>query len=168
MSNANVVLRQPRLSDATAVYDLVDSCKPLDLNSHYLYLLQCSHFADSCVVAEIDGEIAGWVSGYSLSETKPTFFVWQVAVGSKARGLGLAAKMINWLVEKHPGCQKIHTSITPDNQASWGLFKSLARNWGSDLSSRDWFESQKHFAGRHETEVLVEIPVPASRNKETA
>ena len=162
MSTKNVRFRTPSLEDGTAVFDLVDVCKPLDLNSHYLYLLQCSHFADTCVVAEVDGEVAGWVSGYLLPESKSTFFVWQVAVGPKARGLGLGARMINWLVEKHSQTERIHTSITPDNEASWGLFKSLARKWGSDLSSRDWFESQAHFAGRHDTEVLVEIPVPAT------
>lgn len=162
MSNASVVLRAPTLTDATSVFDLVDACKPLDLNSHYLYLLQCSHFADTCVVAEVDGKVAGWVSGYLLPESNSTFFVWQVAVGPEARGLGLGARMIQWLVQKHTKTTKIHTSITPDNEASWGLFKSLARKWGSDLSSSDWFESQSHFAGRHDTEVLVEIPVPAS------
>lgn len=161
MSNANVILRAPVLEDATNVFDLVDLCKPLDLNSHYLYLLQCSHFADTCVVAEVNGKIAGWVSGYLLPETKSTFFIWQVAVGAQARGLGLGSKMIQWLISRYPETQRIHTSITPDNQASWGLFKSLARKWGSDLSSSEWFEGQKHFSGRHDTEVLVEIAVPA-------
>lgn len=168
MSTQNVVFRSPTLLDATSVFDLVDACKPLDLNSHYLYLLQCSHFSDTCVVAEVNGEIAGWVSGYLLPESNSTFFVWQVAVGVNARGLGLGARMIQWLVQKFPETEQIHTSITPDNQASWGLFKSLARKWGSDLSSRDWFESQAHFAGRHDTEMLVEIPVPASVEIATA
>lgn len=162
MSNPDVVLRHPVLEDGTAVFDLVDACKPLDLNSHYLYLLQCSHFAPTCVVATLHGEVLAWVSGYIPPKQTDTFFVWQVAVGEKARGLGLGKKLITWVLAQQTGIQKIHTSITPDNAASWGLFKSLARDWGSDLTSRDWFDKQSHFGGRHNTEVLVEIALPTS------
>ncbi|VWX35494.1 L-2,4-diaminobutyric acid acetyltransferase [Limnobacter sp. 130] len=162
MSNTDVVLRHPVLEDGTAVFDLVDACKPLDLNSHYLYLLQCSHFAPTCVVATLHGEVVAWVSGYIPPKQTDTFFVWQVAVGEKARGLGLGKHLINWVLAQQNGIKKIHTSITPDNAASWGLFKSLARDWGSDLSSQDWFEEQSHFGGRHNTEVLVEIALPTT------
>ncbi|WP_138519492.1 diaminobutyrate acetyltransferase [Limnobacter alexandrii] len=162
MSNTDVVLRHPVLEDGTAVFDLVDACKPLDLNSHYLYLLQCSHFAPTCVVATLHGEVVAWVSGYIPPKQTDTFFVWQVAVGEKARGLGLGKRLINWVLAQQNGISKIHTSITPDNAASWGLFKSLARDWGSDLSSQDWFEEQSHFGGRHNTEVLVEIALPTT------
>jgi L-2,4-diaminobutyric acid acetyltransferase len=162
MSNTDVVLRHPVLEDGTAVFDLVDACKPLDLNSHYLYLLQCSHFAPTCVVATLHGEVVAWVSGYIPPNRTDTFFVWQVAVGEKARGLGLGKKLITWVLAQQKGIQKIHTSITPDNAASWGLFKSMARDWGSDLTSRDWFDKQSHFGGRHNTEVLVEIALPTS------
>ncbi|WP_341237587.1 diaminobutyrate acetyltransferase [uncultured Limnobacter sp.] len=162
MSNTDVVLRHPVLEDGTAVFDLVDACKPLDLNSHYLYLLQCSHFAPTCVVAALHGEVVAWVSGYIPPKQTDTFFVWQVAVGEKARGLGLGKHLINWVLAQQNGINKIHTSITPDNAASWGLFKSLARDWGSDLSSQDWFEEQSHFGGRHNTEVLVEIALPTT------
>lgn len=162
MSNTDVVLRHPVLEDGTAVFDLVDACKPLDLNSHYLYLLQCSHFSQSCAVAILHGEVAAWVSGYILPKQADTFFVWQVAVCEKARGLGLGKQLIHWVLAQQIGIRRIHTSITPDNAASWGLFKSLAHAWGSDLSSRDWFEEQSHFGGRHNTEVLVDIALPTS------
>lgn len=156
------VLRHPVLEDATAVFDLVDQCKPLDLNSHYLYLLQCSHFAPTCVVATLGGQPVAWVSAYLPPGMPDTLFVWQVAVGEKARGQGMGAQLIEWLLARHPQVRQIHTSITPDNAASWGLFKSLARRWGSELTHRDWFDSEQHFGGRHATEVLVEIPTPKS------
>jgi len=73
MSNTDVVLRHPVLEDGTAVFDLVDACKPLDLNSHYLYLLQCSHFAPTCVVATLHGEVVAWVSGYVTPNQTDTF-----------------------------------------------------------------------------------------------
>lgn len=163
MSKADVQMRHPKLEDGTAIHDLVDACKPLDLNSHYLYLLQCSHFADTCVLATVNGELAGWVSGYIPPNQPDTFFVWQVAVGQNARGLGLGKRMINWVVSQQAsGIKQIHTSITPDNEASWGLFKSLGRDWGSELDTTDWFEKQPHFGGRHDTEVLVQIALPTT------
>jgi len=106
MSNTDVVLRHPVLEDGTAVFDLVDACKPLDLNSHYLYLLQCSHFAPTCVVATLHGEVVAWVSGYVTPNQTDTFFVWQVAVGEKARGLGLGKRLINWVVAQQNGIKK--------------------------------------------------------------
>ena len=160
MLDANVQLRHPRLTDATSVYDLVDQSKPLDLNSHYLYLLQCSHFSGSCVVAQAGDQVVGWLSGYSVPESNSTFFLWQLAVAENARGMGLSTAMAQWLVAQQKGCECIHASITPNNEASWALFKSLARKWGTELTSRDWFERDAHFGGRHDTEVLVEIPLP--------
>src|SRR5690606_23617577 len=59
-------LRPPQLEDGAAVWELIRACGPLDDNSMYCNFLQCDHFADTCVVAELDGEIVGWVSGYIL------------------------------------------------------------------------------------------------------
>lgn len=157
MSNFDVVLRRPGLDDGPAVFELVEACKPLDLNSRYLYLLQCSHFADTCALGTVNGKAVAWVSAYIAPSQQDTLFVWQVAVGEQARGLGLGKSLINWIVGQQTGIRKIHASITPDNTASWGLFESLARDRGSVLTSRDWFEQQAHFGGHHCTEVLVEI-----------
>ncbi|GLR27642.1 diaminobutyrate acetyltransferase [Limnobacter litoralis] len=162
MSMQNLVLRQPVLADATAVFDLVSECKPLDLNSHYLYLLQCSHFADTCVLAELDGQLVGWVSAYCPPGMPDVLFVWQVAVGPTARGSGLARKMIQALIDKTPSARQLHTSITPDNKASWALFEGLSRRWNATLTQADWFEKHAHFGGRHDTEVLVRIALPAT------
>lgn len=162
MSMQNMVLRQPTLADATAVFDLVSECKPLDLNSHYLYLLQCSHFANSSVLAELNGKVVGWVSAYRPPEAFDVLFIWQVAVGPTARGCGLARQMIQQLVSRFSGLKQLHTTITPDNQASWSLFEGLARRWNTRLSHADWFEKEAHFGGRHDTEVLVRIDLPAT------
>src|SRR3546814_20772399 len=61
----------------------------LDTNSLYCNLLQCTHFAETCVLAERDGEISGWISGYRLVHDPEAMFVWQVAVHERARGRGL-------------------------------------------------------------------------------
>jgi L-2,4-diaminobutyric acid acetyltransferase len=89
-NEAGVLLRRPDATDGIRVSDLVASCPPLDRNSLYCNLLQCTDFSDTCVLAERNGEAIGWISGYRPPNDPATLFVWQVAVHERARGLGLA------------------------------------------------------------------------------
>ncbi len=90
-SAAAVHYRPPRLSDGPAVHTLARRCEPLDLNSPYSYLLLCTDFAATCVVAERDGDLVGFVSGYLKPADPRGLFIWQVAVSPAARGLGAGA-----------------------------------------------------------------------------
>ena len=158
------LLRKPDATDGAEIWELVKACKPLDENSMYCNLVQADHFRDTCVVAELNGEIVGWISGHMIP-AKEELFVWQVAVGPKARGLGLGRKMLLELVNRDEceGATHLKTTITEDNDASWGLFRSFARHVGGDLSDEPHFESEEHFGGKHDTEhmVTVELPQPA-------
>src|SRR5690606_8989288 len=62
--NTDVSLRKPDGEDGSKLHALVKRCKPLDENSLYCNLLQCTHFADTCVAAELDGELVGFISAY--------------------------------------------------------------------------------------------------------
>lgn len=151
--------RQPEAADGAAVHDLIARCPPLDGNSLYCNLLQCSHFADTCVIAEIDGRIVGWVSGYIRPDAPSCLFVWQVAVAPEARGHGLAQRMIRDILQRET-CRcvtRIETTITETNRASWSLFQRLADDLGAPLARRAGFDAQAHFAGRNPTEFLVDI-----------
>jgi L-2,4-diaminobutyric acid acetyltransferase len=143
-----------------AVHKLVASCPPLDTNSVYCNLLQASHFNETSVAASFDsGELVGFVSGYILPNKVDTLFVWQVAVSEKARGQGLAKKMVSSLLERSncSGVRYIETSITASNQGSWALFRSLADQLGAPLEESVMFDKQVHFNGLHDTEQLVTI-----------
>lgn len=154
-------LRKPDSRDGADIWNLVKSCKPLDENSMYANLIQADHFRDTCVLAELDGEVAGWVSGHIIPETNE-LFVWQVAVGPNARGLGLGKKMLLDLIERD-ACRDavaLKTTITRDNAASWALFKSFARAIGGELDDAPHFERHVHFDGQHATEHMVTITLP--------
>lgn len=154
-------LRKPLATDGADIWALVRSCKPLDENSMYANLIQADHFRDTCVVAELDGEIVGWLSGHMIPD-RGELFVWQVAVGEKARGLGLGKKMLLELRDRDAcdGASRLKTTITEDNDASWGLFKSFARSIGGELSDEPHFERDVHFDGQHDTEYMVTITLP--------
>ncbi|MGR3321832.1 MAG: diaminobutyrate acetyltransferase [Pseudooceanicola sp.] len=154
-------LRKPEATDGAGIWELVRACKPLDENSMYCNIVQAEHFRDTCVVAEMDGEIVGWISGHMIP-SKDEIFVWQVAVSPKARGLGLGKKMLVELIERDACDDATHlkTTITEDNDASWALFRGFARAIGGELSDEPHYESDTHFEGRHDTEHMVTISIP--------
>ncbi len=158
MSN-KIELRIPTLSDGMDVYRLVERCPPLDANSSYCNILQCGHFAQTSVAAEMNGEIVGFISAYKKPDQANTLFIWQVAVDEKARGQGLASKMLLHILQR-PHCESVNhleTTITEDNKGSWALFERLAKTLSTELNSSIWLEKQKHFDGQHESEALVVI-----------
>jgi L-2,4-diaminobutyric acid acetyltransferase len=154
-----MVFRSPSLSDGMAVFQLVEKCPPLDTNSSYCNLLQCSHFSSTSVAALVDGELVGFVSGYAIPERPDTLFVWQVAVAEKARGIGLASRMLTHILGRShcTGIAYLETTITEDNQASWALFEGLAKGLSADLQSSGWMDREAHFSGQHDSEALVRI-----------
>ncbi|GKY89172.1 diaminobutyrate acetyltransferase [Sinisalibacter aestuarii] len=154
-------LRKPLATDGADIWALVKSCKPLDENSMYANLIQADHFRDTCVVAELDGDIVGWISGHMIP-ARDELFVWQVAVSPKARGLGLGKTMLLDLIERDAcdGATHLKTTITEDNAASWALFRSFARAIGGQLDDVPHFERDAHFDGHHDTEHMVTITLP--------
>jgi L-2,4-diaminobutyric acid acetyltransferase len=161
---SDLTLRVPMSEDGFALHQLVEACPPLDPNSIYCNLLQCSHFSETSVAAELNGQLVGFTSAYLLPGRGDTLFIWQVAIAQNARGRGLAKRMIRHLLAR-PACQQVtrmETTITPDNQASWALFRSLARDLGAELTSSVWFERERHFGGQHADEHLLQI-APVSR-----
>ena len=89
--------RKPTLNDGAALWRMAKDSQVLDLNSSYSYLLWCRDFAETSVVATIDDEPAGFVTGYVRPDEPGTLMVWQVAVNSAFRGQKLAATMLDEL-----------------------------------------------------------------------
>jgi len=152
-------LRPPTPFDGMAVFELIESCPPLDTNSSYCNLLQATHFSDTSVAAEQDGKLVGFISGYLVPGRPDTLFIWQVAVAEQARGQGLAGKMLQNILARQNDSQVsfLETTITKSNQASWALFTSLAKQLNTDIHSSVMFDKEKHFNGQHDSEELVRI-----------
>ena len=152
-------LRAPRASDGFAVSELIAHCPPLDTNSKYCNLLQCTHFSSTSVAAFKRGELVGFISGYINPENPECLFIWQVAVGEKARGLGLATRMLKHILARSY-CRDVsymETSITETNEGSWALFKGVARKFDAEINTTVMFDKEHHFQGHHDTESLVRI-----------
>lgn len=155
----NTLLRPPVLEDGIRVFRLIERCPPLDTNSTYCNLLQCSHFSNTSVVAERDNELMGFISGYLVPDRPDTLFVWQVAVAENARGMGLASHMLADILARNEDrrIRYLETTITEDNSASWALFRRLASALSTEFQSSAWLDKQQHFDGQHQSELLVRI-----------
>ena len=162
--SAQVQLRRPVSEDGARVHQLIGNCPPLDTNSLYCNLLQASHFSATSVAAVLngegkDGELVGFISGYIIPERPETLFIWQVAVAENGRGMGLAGRMLREILAR-PACAQVthlETTITPDNDASWALFRSLARKLDAGLAESVMFDRERHFNGQHDSEMLLRI-----------
>jgi L-2,4-diaminobutyric acid acetyltransferase len=158
VSGHTFFVRAPTSEDGADVWRLARSCG-LDLNSPYLYLLWCHDFADTSVVARADGATVGFVTGYHRPAEPATLFVWQVAVGKAWRRQGLAIAMLDHLRDRlAPRLRFVEASVTPSNEASAGLFRSLAASSGVELASREVFSGSVFPAEcPHEPELLMRV-----------
>lgn len=151
--------RVPQLNDATAIWNLIRRCPPLDVNSGYAYLLLCEHFADTCVVCEVDEEIVAFVSGLIPPNKPDCLFVWQVAVDQRMRGKKLGAAMFRQILGRQ-FCQHVkslETTVSPSNVASRRMFGSFAKSLGADIHEGPYFDSALIPESEHESENLITI-----------
>jgi L-2,4-diaminobutyric acid acetyltransferase len=155
----DTTIRRPEAADGLRVHELIDRCRPLDPNSIYCNLLQCTHFADTCAIAEDGGGILGWVSGYIEPDKADTLFIWQIAVSDRARGQGLSKKLLRALLARSPAYRVrfLETTITESNKASWGLFQSFANELEAKTETVVFFDKQTHFGGLRDSEILLRI-----------
>jgi L-2,4-diaminobutyric acid acetyltransferase len=154
-----LILRVPRRADGLAAHRLVGASPPLDLNSAYSYFLLCDHFAQTCVVAEQEGVMVGFLSAYRLPHDASRLFVWQMAVAAHMRGQGLAARMLEALLAR-PACasvRHVEATVNPGNTASRRVFTRLAAAHNTVLVEEMFLDATDFGGTAHEAEVLLRI-----------
>lgn len=161
-SDAEVSFREPTQEDGAAIAQLVHDTGVLDTNSVYAYLLVTEHFGRTSVIAEVGRELAGFISAYCPPDIADTVFVWQVGVADAGRGRGIATRMLLEILRR-PACAHVRyldTTISPDNEPSMALFRSLARKLGTEVTESELFGAHlfgDSGSGVHEPEVLFRI-----------
>lgn len=157
-----ILVRNPGAGDAAAVWRLVEGSQILDHNSFYCYFMLCHFFSSTCAVAELRGEVVGFVTGFCPPDRPDTLFVWQVRVEAAARGRGLARRMIEFVLHDPSDrpIRFVEATISPDNQASQALFRSLAKAYNTHMVKIDGFLPTSMYpveAGVHEQEDLFRV-----------
>lgn len=129
----------------------------LDLNSAYAYVMWSDHHATTSVVAEADDEIVGFALAFRLPAEPDALFVWQIGVDERARGAGIAGRMLDELVAR-VGPSVVEATVTPGNRASMALFGALGARHGSTVARTMAYDGDLFPAG-HEAEIRLRIPV---------
>lgn len=158
----NIIIRRPVVKDGYGIWTLIKNSEPLDLNSKYAYLLFCTHFRDTSVVAidpDQDDKVVGFVSGYRPPVQPDALFVWQVVVDSSMRGRGLAPRIIRDILEReyNQDIKYIQATVGPSNKPSEGLFRKLAKYYDAKCETTVFFSKEDFGEGDHEQEVLFHI-----------
>lgn len=152
-------IRWPVASDARQVWAVVRDGGVLDLNSPYAYLLLCTDFADTSLVAEDRGRVVGFVAAYRPPPRPDVIFVWQVAVADAAQRRGLGHALLDELVTRLTprGVRFLEATVTPSNRPSWALFRGLATKHGVRCQEEVRFPVDLFPTAEHEEEVRVRL-----------
>jgi diaminobutyrate acetyltransferase len=153
-----LVVETPTVPDGAALWRIAKDSGALDLNSSYAYLLWCRDFGDTSVVARHDGDVVGFVTGYLRPTSPGTLMVWQVAVDDEYRGRGIAARMLDELLDRLVplGVRHLETTVTAANAASNRLFRALAVRRSAGLDRTELF-APADFPDGHEAEFRYRI-----------
>lgn len=127
--------------DSLAVWQLVQDSGTLEANTAYFYLIFCSDFAQTCLIAEFDDEVVGVVIGYHPPTEPATAFCWQIGVHPDWRGQGVASELLrHWL--NQPANQTVRwltATVAVDNPASDRLFRRFAQKHHCPCEVREHF-----------------------------
>lgn len=159
------VIRHPKIEDGSAMWRVARDSQRLDLNTPYAYVLWARDFAATSLVAEVGGEVGGFVSGYLRPDAPDTVMVWQIAVDEACRGRGLAGRLLDELAGR-TGAAALETTITADNPQSIALFRAFARRHEAEHTVGDLFTAE-HFprGGDYKPELLHRIaPLSTARS----
>jgi len=157
-SKIEITYSEPQANEGKKVFDLVKHCPPLDVNSEYLYLLTCDHFANTSIVAKDGSKIVGFISAYMIPTKPDTVFIWQVAVDQNYRGKGISSKMIQGILDR-PACKPakfLEATVTPSNESSKKMFEAAAKHLNCDITTSPYY-TEEYFTKDHEPEDLIRI-----------
>lgn len=156
---SEVTYRTPSIEDGAEIWKMVDEAAALDANSSYAYFMACRNFAATSVVAEVDDEIAGMVTAYPLPSDPQRLFVWQVSVREEAQGQGIAAGMLKELLTREDcaSVRYIETTISPGNEASEALFRSIAAYFNAAMHKKEIYKDEHFPDEEHKIEQLFVI-----------
>jgi len=126
-----ITVRPLRKSDIPKVRSLIKNHLDLEENWTYkgdpwYYWTLSNMFSETCLVAEKEEKIVGFVAAYKNQSTEKDIFIEDIIVDHKVRRTGLGTKMISTLIQKaaNKNCKSIWGTIDPTNKISIDFFKA--------------------------------------------
>lgn len=150
-------IRAVKKEDIKQVFKLLTANKPyVGLNSRYTYFLLAKDFSDTCLVAEHNGKIIAFSSGYVPPKRTDTFFNWETVVDKKYRGKRLQKLLLLHQIQA-ANATYFEGTVNPSNEASKKNFVSIAKLLKTNCEKRTLFSQEDFEKDGHEEEVLYRI-----------
>ena len=157
-------IRNVKLEDIKEVYRLLVANRPyVGLNSRYTYFLLAKDFSDTCVIAEHNGKIIAFSSGYVPPSRPATFFNWETVVHQDYRGHSLQKRMLLHQIE-NTNARYFEGTVNPSNEVSQRNFCEIAELLHAKCEKKVLFSKEDFENDGHEAEVLYRIG-PISRSE---
>lgn len=123
--NKELLIRKVKVSDAPKLLELIENSGPFvsarSLSDYWLY---CRFLSDTCLVAEVAGEITGVVIAIVNQSSSDEAYIQDLAVSPDSRekglGAGLLAALEKALCDK--GCSRVWLTSEPDNSTAMRLW----------------------------------------------
>ncbi|MEU7033771.1 diaminobutyrate acetyltransferase [Streptomyces sp. NPDC046237] len=158
VAKKQAVFRAPVPEDGPAVWKLVENTPGLDSNSLYYYTLWFRDFTDGSLVATVDDELVGFLTGYRRPDEPDTYFVWQTAVNPRHGIPFLGVKLFQAAADRQvaDGARYVEATVSAENKAIIMVLKQFAKKHSAPVETRVLFPSSL-FADSHHDEVLYRI-----------
>ncbi|WP_019122701.1 diaminobutyrate acetyltransferase [Brevibacillus massiliensis] len=157
--DTRVTIRKASAKDGAAMWRLVAESRVLDPNSPYAYLMAGNYFSETCVVAEWEEQLIGFVTAFCLPDEPDTLFVWQIGVSEGHRGQGIGSSMLRELLARD-ACRHVRyleATVTSSNEPSKALFRRLAAEMGTACEVKPCFPASLFPGQDHEAEWTYRI-----------
>ena len=157
-TNKQVAFRAPVPADGPIVWELVENTAGLDSNSVYYYTLWFRDFADGSLVATVDDELVGFLTGYRRPDEPDTYFVWQTAVNPRHGIPFLGVKLFQAAADQQvaKGVRYVEATVSAQNKAIIMVLKQFAKKHSVPVEKRVLFPGSL-FPDSHHDEVLYRI-----------
>lgn len=154
-----VRVRRPRPSDGHAVGELARRAESPEPGGQHALPPLVRHFADTSLVAEIEGRLVGFVGGYRPPTNLPSLLIWQIDVEPALHQQGLGTALLHALIQC-PACagvEYVEATVGSSNVAAKRLFEGFARDL--DATSELVVDSSSNLleSTQHEREDLLRI-----------
>jgi L-2,4-diaminobutyric acid acetyltransferase len=158
VANKKAAFRAPVPEDGPAVWKLVENTPGLDSNSIYYYSLWFRDFADGSLIATVDDEIVGFLTGYRRPDEPETYFVWQTAVNPRHGIPFLGVKLFQAAADQQVahGARYVEATVSAENKAILMVLKQFAKKHSAHIETRVLFPGSL-FPDSHHDEVLYRI-----------
>jgi L-2,4-diaminobutyric acid acetyltransferase len=125
----HALVRRPRCADAERIAVLARSLPREEHEAAYLYLLLSEHFATTSVLAEMEGYVVGFATGYRKPTCHDTLFVWQVGTAPPVQGKGIGTAMLLELLgyPENEDVRFVEVAAAPNDRAMRRLFARMAQ-----------------------------------------